>query len=184
VGRFVASLLASVDGFDGNDHFTPTSDDHQVFNDLLARTGALVCDQENHQLLVPYWDEVALDDPDLPGAEREFAALFRTRPRYVVADVLKPADPMATLIDDDPVARLREIRANSAGDLMVAAGPALLATLFDHGLVDEVAVLVLPFVLGNGKRQIGDLVRTRHLTLLETRALPSGSVSLHYQVNQ
>ena len=39
MGKFVASLLMTVDGFDGNDDFTPASEEHQVFNDSLARGG-------------------------------------------------------------------------------------------------------------------------------------------------
>jgi riboflavin biosynthesis pyrimidine reductase len=182
MGQFVASLLMSVDGFDGNAGFAPTSEEHQVFNDLLARTNGIVCDTENHQLLVPYWDEVGLDDPDLPEAERQFAEIFRTRRRFLVAEAVEPVDARATLIQDDPIERLREIKAETSDDLMVAAGPDLLATLFDHGLVDELEILVLPVVLGNGPRQIGDLAQTQHLALVEVRSLPSGAVFLRYQV--
>jgi len=182
VGHFVASMMMSVDGFDGNEHFAPTIEDHQVFNDQLARTNGLICDQANHQTLVPYWDDLALDDPNLLPVERQFAELFRARPRYVVADVLEPVDPRATLIRDNPVARLQEIKAGISDDLMVAAGPDLLTTLFDYDLIDELDILVLPFVLGSGARQVGNLARIRHLTLLRTRGLPTGSVALHYQV--
>jgi riboflavin biosynthesis pyrimidine reductase len=153
-----------------------------VFNDLLARTNGIVCDTENHQLLTPYWDEVGLDDQDLPEAERQFAEIFRTRHRYVVADALDPVDAMATLIEDDPMARLREIKAASSDDLMVAAGPGLLASLFDAGLVNELGILVLPIVLGNGTRQVGDLAQAQQLSLIEVQSLQSGSVFLRYQV--
>jgi dihydrofolate reductase len=181
VGRFVASLLMSVDGFDANTQFTPTSEDHQVFNDLLARTNGLICDRENHELLVPFWDEVSLDDPALPQAERQFAEIFRTRRRIVVSDTLGQMDSRAVLIRHNPVPRLREIKAEMSDDLMVAAGPDLLATLLDHGLIDELEILMLPMVLGKGARQIGDLARTQHLALTQARALPSGAVALHYR---
>jgi dihydrofolate reductase len=182
VGRFVASLLMSVDGFDANTDFSPDADDHQVFNDLLARTSGIVFDRENHALLVPYWDEVALDDPGVDEVERQFADIFRTRPRYVVADALPSPDSRAELIRDDPVPRLREIKAETSEDFMVAAGPELCATLIDHGLIDEMEILILPLVLGKGPRQIGDLARTQHLALIQARALPSGAVFLHYRV--
>jgi dihydrofolate reductase len=180
--KFVASLMMSVDGFDANADFTPTSEDHQVFNDLLARTSGIVFDRENHTLLVPYWDEIALEDPGVHEVERQFAELFRTRPRYVVADALSSPDPRAELIGDDPVPRLREIKAETSEDLMVAAGPELCATLLDHGLIDEMEILILPLVLGKGPRQIGDLARTQHLALIQARTLPSGAVFLHYRV--
>lgn len=184
MGQFVASLLISVDGFDGNDVFAPTSEEHQVFNDLLARTEGVVFDRENYDLLVPFWDEVDVSDPALPEAdeaEREFAEIFRTKRRYVVSDSLGQVDDLATLIDGDPIAPLRELKANS-GDLMVAAGPELLSTLLDHDLVDEMEILMLPIVLGEGTRHIGLLSRKQPLDLIEARALPSGAVALRYRV--
>jgi len=181
VGHFIASLLISVDGFDSNDVFAPTSEEHQVFNDLLARTGGVVFDRENYALLVPYWDEVDISDPAAPEAEREFAGIFRTKRRYVVSDSLGQIDSLATLIDGDPVPPLRELKANS-GDLMVAAGPELLSTLIDNDLIDEMDVLMLPIVLGEGNRQVGSLSRKLPLDLVEARGLPSGAVALHYRV--
>jgi dihydrofolate reductase len=182
--KFVASLLMSVDGFDGNDVFAPTGEEHQVFNDLLARTEGMVCDRENHALLVPFWDEVDVSDPVLPPAERQFAEIFRTRPRFVVSDALEPSDSLATLITGDPVPHLRALRAAPGGDLMVAAGSALCAALLDHGLIDEVEILMLPVILGNGARQVGDLVRKQPLELIGVRALASGAVALHYRVKE
>lgn len=184
MGKFVASLLMTVDGFDGNTDFTPTSEDHQVFNDLLARTNGVVFDRDNYELLVPFWDDVDVSDPALPQAERQFAEFFRTRRRFVVSDTLERADGLATLIKDDSVAQLRKLKSGDGGDLMVAAGPDLCATLLDHDLIDELEILMLPVVLGNGARQIGNLVRKQPLTLIQARALASGAVVLHYQVRK
>lgn len=182
MGKFVSSLLMTVDGFDGNDVFAPTGEEHQFFNDQLARAEAVVFDRDNYELLVPYWDEVDVSDPALPQAERQFAEIFRTRRRFVVSDTLEQVDGLATLIKDEPVAPLRELKSGSDGEFMVAAGPALCATLLDHGLIDELEILVLPVVIGNGARQIGNLARNQPLTLIRARALDSGAVALHYRV--
>lgn len=184
MGMFIASLLMTVDGFEGNDHFEPTSEEHQVFNDALARAEAMICDRDNYELLAPYWDEVDVGDPTLPQAERQFAELFRTRRRYVVSDTLGQADPLVTLVEGDPVARLRALKSESGGELMVAAGAELCATLLDHGLIDELETLVLPVVVGAGIRQIGNLVQKQPLALIEARALSSGAVLLRYRVTR
>lgn len=183
MGQFIASLLMTVDGFDGNDDFAPTSEEHQVFNDSLARAEGVVYDRDNYELLVPFWDEVDVS-PALPQAERQFAEVFRTRRRFVVSDTLEQVDGLATLIKDDPVSQLRDLKSGGGGDLMVAAGPALCATLLDHGLIDELEILMLPVVLGNGTRQIGNLVRKQPLSLIQARALASGAVALHYQAKK
>jgi dihydrofolate reductase len=182
VGNFIASLLSSVDGFDANDEFAPTAEEHQVFNDLFARAAAMICDRENYDLLVPYWDEIDLDDPDEDPVAREFGAIFRTRKRYVVSDDGQLADPLATRVQGDPIATLRDLKAASDETLLVAAGPGLLTPLIDHGLVDEVEILMLPIVLGEGRRQVGQLAQKRPLGLVEARALASGAVLLRYRV--
>jgi riboflavin biosynthesis pyrimidine reductase len=80
------------------------------------------------------------------------------------------------------VDRLREIKAETREDLLVAAGPGLLATLLDHGLVDDLEILVLPVVAGQGARQVGALARRQPLALAEARPLASGAVVLRYHV--
>src|SRR6187401_2865021 len=134
MGLFIASLLGSVDGFDANDEFAPTAEEHQVFNDLLARTDGVVFDRDNYALLVPAWDVLDIDDPGVDPVEREFAEIFRTKRRSVVDELLGQEDPLATLIDGDPIPALRDLKA-ADGDLMIAAGADLLATLFDHDLI-------------------------------------------------
>ncbi len=182
--KFVASLLISVDGFEGNEVFEPTGEDHQVFNDQLARAEAVVFDRANYELLVPYWDEVDPGNPTLPEAKRQFAELFRTRSRFVVSDNLEQVDALATLIRDEPVAQLRELKAGSGGAFMVAAGAELCATLLDHGLIDELEILVIPVVLGNGPRPVGPLMQNQPLALIQARTLASGAVALHYRVEK
>lgn len=184
MGTFVASLLMTVDGFDGNEVFEPTGEDHQVFNDQLARAEAVVFDRANYELLVPYWDEVDLGDPALPEAERNFAELFRTRRRFVVSDTLEQVDELATLIRDEPATQLRELKSGGGGEFMVAAGAELSATLLDHGLIDELEILMIPVALGNGSRTVGPLMRNQPLALIQARALASGAVALRYRVEK
>ncbi len=183
MGNFIASLLSSVDGFDANDQFTPTAEDHQVFNDLLARTNGVVFDPDAYALLVPAWDVLDLEDPTVNPAEREFGQIFRTRRRYVVGESLGQEDPLASLFNGDPIPALRDLKA-AEGDLMIAAGADLLATLFDHNLIDEVEILMLPIVLGIGTRQIGELARSQSLALIEARSLPTSAVLLRYRVER
>ena len=45
-----------------------------------------------------YWDE---DHPEWDAAERDFAAAWRSQPKWVVSRSLKSVGPNATLVGDD-----------------------------------------------------------------------------------
>jgi len=94
-----------------------------------------------------YWDE------DLPGwdaEERDFAAAWRSQPKWVVSRSLKSAGPNATLVEDDIEAAIRGLKARLVGEIDVA-GPDLAQSLGDLGLVDEYQLYFRPIVLGRGK---------------------------------
>ena len=93
-----------------------------------------------------YWDE---DHPEWDTAERDFAAAWRSQPKWVVSRSLKSVGPNATLVQNDVGTVLRELKARLVGEIDVA-GPDLARSLADLGLVDEYRLYFRPFVLGHG----------------------------------
>jgi dihydrofolate reductase len=94
-----------------------------------------------------YWDE---DSPEWGAEQREFAAAWRSQPKWVVSRSLKSVGPNATLLDDDIEAVIRRLKDQIAGDIQVG-GPALAGSLTELGLVDEYRLYFRPVVLGRGK---------------------------------
>ena len=94
-----------------------------------------------------YWDK---DQPDWGAEEHEFAALWRSKRKWVVSRSLKSVGPNATLVENDIEAVLRGLKAELAGEIEVA-GPNLVGSLTDAGLIDEYRIYLLPIVLGRGK---------------------------------
>ena len=68
-----------------------------------------------------YWDD---DSPDWGADERDFAAAWRSQPKWVVSRTLKEVGPNATLVADDLEAAMRRLKADLDGDIEVA-GPDL-----------------------------------------------------------
>ncbi len=93
-----------------------------------------------------YWDE---DLPEWDAAQLDFAAAWRSQPKWVVSRSLKSVGPNATLVKDDVWTVLRELKARLDGEIDVA-GPDLARSLTDLGLVDEYRLYFRPFVLGHG----------------------------------
>jgi dihydrofolate reductase len=93
------------------------------------------------------WDE---DLPEWGAEEREFAAAWRSQPKWVVSRSLKSVGPNSTLVEDDLEAVIRGLKAQLGGEIEVA-GPDLARSLTDLGLIDEYRLYLHPIVLGRGK---------------------------------
>ena len=94
-----------------------------------------------------YWDE---DRPEWSADHREFAAAWRSQPKWVVSRSLTSVGPNATLVSDDIEAVIRDLKARLVGEIAVS-GPELAQRLTELGLIDEYRLYFHPAVLGRGK---------------------------------
>jgi dihydrofolate reductase len=97
--------------------------------------------------IMRYWDE---DRTDWEAEEHVFAAAWRSQPKWVVSRSLKAVGPNATLIGNGIEAAIRGLKAQLVGEIDVA-GPDLVGSLTDLGLIDEYRLYLRPVVLGRGK---------------------------------
>ena len=98
--------------------------------------------------IMRYWDE---DHPEWDAEDHDFAALWRSQPKWVVSRSLKSVGPNATLVEGDIGATIRGLKAQLVGEMKVA-GPDLAGTLTNLGLIDEYRLYLRPIVLGRGTR--------------------------------
>jgi len=82
----------------------------------------------------------------------------------------------------DIVEGVRRIKAKAGPDLIVWGSSTLTPVLLEHGLVDEVLLLVYPVLLGKGKRFFAEGTPPRAFELDSTKALPSGIIINSYKV--
>ena len=97
--------------------------------------------------IMRYWDD---DLPDWDAEDREFAAVWRSKPKWVVSRSLKSVGPNATLVENDFEAMIRGLKAQLDGEIDVA-GPDLAGSLTNLGLIDEYRLYLRPVVLGGGQ---------------------------------
>jgi dihydrofolate reductase len=74
----------------------------------------------------------------------------------------------------DVVGGIRRVKSTDGPDLIVWGSSTLTPVLLEHGLVDEVVLLVYPVLLGRGKRCFSDTADPREFALVSTKATPSG----------
>jgi dihydrofolate reductase len=66
--------------------------------------------------------------------------------------------------------------------LILWGSSTLTSTLLEHGLADEVLLVVYPVLLGTGKRFFAEGTPPRSFELVSTQATASGVVLSHYKV--
>jgi dihydrofolate reductase len=93
-----------------------------------------------------YWDE---DRPEWDAEDHDFAAVWRSRPKWVVSRSLRSVGHNATLVEDNIESVIRGLKAQLVGEMDVG-GPDLARSLTDLGLIDEYRLYLRPFVLGRG----------------------------------
>jgi dihydrofolate reductase len=85
-------------------------------------------------------------------------------------------------IGPDLVGDIRRIKSQEGPDLVLSGSPSLTSTLLEHGLADEVSLIVYPVLLGAGKRLFAEGTPARALELVRTKAMPSGIIFSTYKV--
>ena len=89
----------------------------------------------------------------------------------------RPFDALAPDLVED----VRRIEARNSPDLILSGSSTLTSTLLEHGLADEVVLLVYPVLLGKGKRFFAEGTPPRSCELTSTKALSSGIVINAYK---
>jgi dihydrofolate reductase len=79
------------------------------------------------------------------------------------------------------VESVRRIKATQGADVIVSGSSTLTSALLEHGLADELVLLVNPVLLGKGKRLFAEGTPPRAFTVASTMALPSGILINHYK---
>ena len=78
------------------------------------------------------------------------------------------------VIEGDVEAAVRELKAKPGRELQVHGSGALLRWLLERDLVDELNLQLYPVVVGAGLRLFPERGKAHRLTLVESRATPSG----------
>jgi serine phosphatase RsbU (regulator of sigma subunit)/dihydrofolate reductase len=138
----------------------------QIVNEMYGKSCDLLVGRRTYDLLANFWPKA----PKSAMTDRLNAAT-----KYVVThrpESLKwgPFEAVGSDLADS----VRRIKAKNGPDLMVPGSAMLASILLDHGLADELILLVNPIVLGRGKRFFEGGSLPRGFALGSSMALPAG----------
>ncbi len=138
-----------------------------------GRTFDLLLGRRTYDIFSRFWPKA----PSSPMADSLNAAT-----KYVATHRPKSLEwgPVEDL-GPDIVEGIHRIKAKAGPGLILWGSSTLTPLLLEHGLVDEVMLLVFPVLLGTGKRLFSDGTPPRELALIGTKAVPSGIIISTYR---
>jgi dihydrofolate reductase len=142
---------------------------------LYQSADAFLFGRRTYDLFAGYWG--VMDPGSSPIADA-----LNTRPKYVASNTLTDqrwAD--TTFLSVDCAAAIGELKAKSAGELQVHGSGALIRWLLENDLVDEMNLLIVPVVVGQGTRLFPDNGPDMALDLVDSRAFPKGTTIQVYR---
>ncbi len=115
----------------------------------------------------------------------ELADRINGMPKYVVSSTLEdPEWNNSTVLKGDVVAEVSKLKQQVDGEIVIPASYQLGRTLIEHGLVDELRLVVFPVVVGAGERLFADISGMKPLRLLDARRIGGGLAFLSYEIGQ
>lgn len=173
MAHFVYALNQTLDGYIDHDApgIVPSAALFKHFTDEVRGLAGSLYGRIMYETM-RYWDT---DQAEWGEAEREYAAVWRRQPKWVVSRTLESVGPKATLIRDDVEAAARRIKDEVEGQVEVA-GPTLAASLMP--LIDEYQIYLHPVVVGSGKPFFA--AARPPLRLLGTDQFDGGVIRLRY----
>jgi dihydrofolate reductase len=146
--------------------------------DALVAAHGEKCDVLLGRRTYDMWSGFWPNAPSSPMADRLNAAT-----KYVVTHRPESLEwgPFEA-VGPELVEGLRLIKSQDRPDLILWGSSTLTSPVLEHGLADEVLLVVYPVLLGTGKRFFAEGTPPRSFELVSTKAMPSGILLSHYKV--
>ena len=183
MSNLIYFMLMSLDGFiagetDSMDWSVPDEEISAFINDRMDPIGTYLCGRKMYETMMVWQTPDVI--PGLTPTMRDFARIWQAADKIVYSKSLETVSTPKTRLEREfePQA-VRGLKAQLPHDISVE-GPNLAAQAIRAGLVDEYQLLVIPMMLGGGKRVLPSDVSVQ-LDLLDERRFGNGWVYLRYR---
>lgn len=117
-----------------------------------------------------------------PSRTGELAEKINRMPKHVATTTRRDLEwENSEVIEGDVAEGVARLKAGDGGAILVAGSRTLAHTLMQHGLVDELRLMVFPVVLGSGAKVFPETPDKTVLALADTQVFDSGVVVLTYR---
>jgi len=178
--KVVAAEFLSLDGvMESPDqwHFPYFNDEMgQAVGEGFETSDALLMGRVLYEEWVAFW-------PNQNPEENPVAERMNGVRKYVVSTTLQ--EPLewnnASLIGGDVAEEISQLKQQPGKDIVISGSGALVRSLLDYGVLDELKLMVHPIVVGSGKKLFEDGEKRTALELVESKTFTTGVVYLTYR---
>jgi dihydrofolate reductase len=141
----------------------------------IVEAGGFLLGRRTYEIFAAFW-------PNAPEEEQVVAEPLNSKPKYVVSTTL--AEPLewenSTLVEGEIADAVAALKQEDGGDLHVIGSTELVRTLIEHGLVDELRLMIDPVAVGGGKRIFPDDAGLRPWRLVDGQVTSMGALLATY----
>ena len=159
------------EGFERDGWALPLFDDEaSAFVDqVYQRADAFLFGRRTYEMFARTWGTI----PEMRG--HLIGMALHDKPKYVASNTLTdPRWANTTVLSGNVAAAIGDLKASPGGELQVHGSGALTRWLLENELVDEINLLIVPVVVGQGTRLFPVTGPDIALDLVESRAFPKG----------
>jgi dihydrofolate reductase len=151
-------------GFDRGGWALGAGDDstRQRITESYERADAFLFGRRTYDLFLSSWGTSS------EHQSHPIGVALNTKPKFVASTTLtNPEWAGTSVLGDDLLASITELKASADGDLVVPGSSRLIQWLLQNDLVDEMELMTVPVVLGQGERLFGDTNRKIPMELID-----------------
>ncbi len=177
----IYAINVTLDGCCDHTKFNPDEEALEYSTHLLRDFDLLVYGRKTHQLMVPYWPDIAKSQSETK-ADIEFAQAFVSKKKVVFSRSLDRAEDENTrIVRTNLQDEILKLKREPGKDILVG-GVDIPSQLTELGLIDEYRFVVMPIIAGEGRRLMEGvrLQEKLQLKLVDSKVFKSGCVALRY----
>ncbi|HEX3789577.1 MAG TPA: dihydrofolate reductase family protein [Pseudonocardiaceae bacterium] len=180
--KFFSFVVVSVDGYhEAPDHSLDWNNVDAEFNEFAAAQldgiDTLVFGRATYEGMASFWPTAFAIE-----ADPEIASRMNDKPKIVVSRTLTSADWANTRVVRDNLAdEFTRLKQQPGKDIAIFGSSKLTVELIRLGLIDEVAVMVMPVLLGDGTPLFQGLPEHVRLTRTGVRPFDNGNTLSYYR---
>ena len=141
--------------------------------------GKLLFGRVTYQMMASYWPT-----PQAKASMPVVADGMNNMSKVVFSRTLDKAEWQNTeLINTDPVAAVRKLKAESGPDMVIMGSGTIIAQLAAANVIDEYQLVLNPVALGRGRTLFDGMDKQLNLTLRKQRAFGNGNLVLWYDAS-
>ena len=187
--KIISFMHISLDGFVAgpNGEMNWIKVDEEIFDYVGKRideTDTALYGRVTYQMMENYWP-TAGDKPNATKHDIEHSTWYGKVHKVVLSKTLKDGGlTNTTIIQDNLSGKIKEIKQQGGGEILLFGSPAATHSLIQQNLIDGYWLFVNPIVLGKGIPLFVDIKDKIKLNLLTTRQFTSGVTELNYIVDR